>query len=171
MKKDYIVYLAALIDGEGSIQFKRERKSFCRIPAITIISTTPELVDWLPNTFGGSVFQEKLKDRDRAPIAYRYTVQRQSALDMFKELKKYMRSINKLARIQMLLSRWQVVNKNSPQDMKDKAATLELDFFREYGHKGKIIHLSDCVLEFLKSHPEMAITNYEVGKGPISTKI
>lgn len=52
--------MAGLLDGEGTIGISRsDTKGRFRAPYISITSTTPEIIEWLKNTYGGNVSIQK----------------------------------------------------------------------------------------------------------------
>jgi hypothetical protein len=68
-KKDHIIYLAGIIDGEGSIQIEIQKKCASRkinyySVRLIIINTNIELMIWLKDNFGGSfTMRKKIENR------------------------------------------------------------------------------------------------------------
>jgi hypothetical protein len=63
--------LAAFIDGEGTIYINRQKgQSFNTRHYLTVVitNTSPLLIQWLQQTFGGSVFNVKISGHSKKPI-------------------------------------------------------------------------------------------------------
>lgn len=59
------IYMAGLLDGEGTIGIaKRRASALYRAPYISITSTTPEIIEWLKTNFHGSVSTQAIRNND-----------------------------------------------------------------------------------------------------------
>lgn len=90
----FIPYLAGLFDGEGSVILTRrfkydrnrvKRKSF--VVYVTISNTHKEVIDFVKNTFGGSVYSRERATTDKIRCNYRCWVWVASNLVAYKVLK------------------------------------------------------------------------------------
>lgn len=73
-------YLAGVIDGEGTITLQRKhKKDSWRTPAVSVSSTTPELLHALVGTFGGHICKHKTYKAHHMP-AYSWRVIGRKAL-------------------------------------------------------------------------------------------
>ena len=62
-KKNYIIYLAGILDGEGwfSVQkhIRKNGQSYSYMPVIGVANTNKVLMDWLIDNFGGSIIERQ----------------------------------------------------------------------------------------------------------------
>ncbi len=64
-KKEKIIYLAGIMDGEGTFyrpaMKKKDRKRTYYYPRMVITQKERPLLDWTKKNFGGCIYQEKVK--------------------------------------------------------------------------------------------------------------
>lgn len=80
-------YLAAIIDGEGTVTLTKG--SSFRYPTIEISSTTLEIVEYLKDHFGG-VISRKNERNPKWKQAYVWKVERRKAIALLKEIVNYL---------------------------------------------------------------------------------
>jgi hypothetical protein len=95
-------YAAGIIDGEGSIQLTRIRKTRWPSPAVSVASTDFELVEWLRSRVGGSIVQKKVYSPNHSP-SYEWKLTDRRALQFLKIVRPFLVSERKLARCDLLL--------------------------------------------------------------------
>lgn len=80
-------YLAAMLDGEGSIDWNKDR------PRIRVANGDRPLLCSLETSFGGSVNQEPVAKRDgiKRKAAYRWTLSGQRAVDVLVSVRPLLR--------------------------------------------------------------------------------
>lgn len=76
-------YLAAIIDGEGTVTLTKD--SSFRYPTIEVSSTTLEIVEYLKDHFGG-VISRKNERSPKWKQAYVWKVERRKAIALLKEI-------------------------------------------------------------------------------------
>ena len=67
MKKEDLYYTAGLMDGEGTITLTVINKGKYRAPSVSVTSTTPELLTYLKENFGGCVCKQKTYKEHHKP--------------------------------------------------------------------------------------------------------
>lgn len=69
------IYMAGLLDGEGTIGIARNRgPAAYRSPYISVSSTTPEIIEWLVENFGGRACKQRVRnDRWKESWSWRVT--------------------------------------------------------------------------------------------------
>ena len=91
MKKQDIIYLAGIIDGEGSFYIgqdaKRERNFNSRI---VIVNTDIKLIDWLHKTFGGLVYSRKSIKHPTWKRKYEWIINKSEILNISKAMLPYL---------------------------------------------------------------------------------
>jgi hypothetical protein len=91
---DKIVYLAGIIDGEGSIQIELQGKNQkCRkidyfSVRLLVINTDKPLIDWICNNFGGRITARKLIENRRQ--CYKWNISSFKAAEILKECLPFM---------------------------------------------------------------------------------
>lgn len=80
-------YLAAIIDGEGTVTLTKD--SSFRYPTIEVSSTTLEIVEYLKDHFGG-VISKKNERNPKWKQAYVWKVERRKAIALLKEIVSYL---------------------------------------------------------------------------------
>lgn len=107
MKKSEFAYLAGLVDGEGSICLVRSSKTAkFRWPCLSISNTTPNIIDWCKQTFGGSVVHKPKKQVHHSD-AYEWRLRNKPMLfHVLANICPYMLVPEKVRRINLLLSEY-----------------------------------------------------------------
>jgi hypothetical protein len=100
--KNRIIYLAGIIDGEGSIQIEIQKKCASRkinyySVRLIIINTSIELMDWLHTYFGGSV--TKRKKIENRKECYKWNIFSYNAAEILEACLPYMIVKEKHAKI------------------------------------------------------------------------
>ena len=127
----YKVYLAGLIDGEGSVLLERVRVTEHRSPAVSISTTSLELFDGLVEKYGGTISHKK--EKEGYLPAYQYRVRTNKALALLEDIYPYLKHIQKRARAKFLLDNYKKVTvrngKYNEEQLKIKLK-FEEDFFK-----------------------------------------
>lgn len=97
-----LAYMAGIVDGEGSIVLTRKYRNGMPIPVLAVDSTDPELLDWIKETFGGSI-KTKKKYAAHHRQAYTWTLTRRQALGLLEKLLPFLKLHRKRARVELLL--------------------------------------------------------------------
>ncbi len=101
-KKDHVIYLAGIIDGEGSIQIEIQKKCESRkinyySVRLIIVNTDIELMIWLENNFGGKFsMRKKIENRKQC---YKWNVFSHKAVEILEACHPYMIVKEKHARL------------------------------------------------------------------------
>lgn len=110
MKTEEQAYIAGIIDGEGSILLTRQSKTQHPSPCITVASTDIELLNWLKTTIGrGTLIQKKNYNPKRHKNSFTYTLIRDAAIDLLKEIEPYLIIHKKKARAQHIINNYKKV--------------------------------------------------------------
>lgn len=87
---DYdLVYLAGLVDGEGSAGYFSERKNV-KVFTIEVKMTSEEVIDWLVGTFGGNKVARKSTNVNWQN-QWRWRIRRQVAEALYKRLEPHLK--------------------------------------------------------------------------------
>ena len=91
--RDKIIYLAGIVDGEGSVQIEIQsmnavRKMHYYSIRLLVINTSKELMDWLYSNFGGKITARKLIPNKRQ--CYKWNICSYNAANILKECLPYM---------------------------------------------------------------------------------
>ena len=124
-------YIAGLIDGEGSILLERPKTTEFRHPAISIATTTIELIDFLPDLCGGNISSKQEKDGYLS--AFSYKIRGDKALDLMQNILPYLKCKNKIARAEYLLKHYKentVRNGKYNAEQLKKKQEFEENFFK-----------------------------------------
>lgn len=109
MKKEDIFYTAGLIDGEGTITLTRQSKQQMRSPAVSVSSTTKELVDYMRDTHGGYVVTLGKPRKKHWKQAWHWQISHNGAIEILKSVTPYLREPKKRARAQLILKEYKSV--------------------------------------------------------------
>jgi len=111
--KDNLAYTAGLIDGEGTITLLRGRaKDKFRHPVVSVTSTSPELIEFLHQTYGGVIVNQKVyKSHHKKSWSWKLTYD--TAIEFIRQIRPYMRESSKCNRCDMILATYKsLTNRN-----------------------------------------------------------
>lgn len=117
------IYMAGLLDGEGTIGIARsDTKGRFRAPYISISSTTPEIIQWLKETYGGHVSIQKTY-QDHHKQAWSWKLRNLSDLyDLLDNVLPFMLEPDKIRRGTLILNEYKAV---TPRNGKYTSEMLE----------------------------------------------
>lgn len=118
-------YLAAIIDGEGTVTLTKD--SSFRYPTIEVSSTTLEIVEYLKDHFGG-VISKKNERNPKWKQAYVWKVERRKAIALLKEIVSYLHEPKKKARAELII-RLTPRNGRYSEELKKQKLEFEEKFF------------------------------------------
>ena len=98
-------YTAALIDGEGSVMLIKKSANEFRSPCVSVTNTSYELIEFLKNTYGGTVSKQKTYQPHHRP-AWVWKITNCSALKFLAFIFPYMRELSKRIRTSYLLDNY-----------------------------------------------------------------
>lgn len=109
MSNTNFIYMAGLMDGEGTVGITYNNNKVFRSPYISITSTTPEIIHWLRETFGGQVCIQKVyQDHHKKSWSWRVR-----SIEQIKPLLRgilpYMKEPEKIRRANLLLNEYSEV--------------------------------------------------------------
>ena len=90
MKKDDLIYLAGIVDGEGCVSVTYKTKAGHERIRLTISNTDRNLIDWLTSRVGGCVSTYH-KVRGNRKVAYHWEVYSDKAFKLLTELLPYIK--------------------------------------------------------------------------------
>ena len=127
-------YTAGLIDGEGTITLSYKYKSSrYRWPIISVPSCTPELVDFLQTTFGGSISNKRPTKADHSQ-SQAWHIAGDKAIELLQKVLPYLREPEKKRRASMIVENYKrLTPRNGKYTDEQKAAKLvfEHQFFED----------------------------------------
>jgi len=98
-------YAAGIVDGEGSIQFTRNRKSRWPSPTVSVASTDRELLEWLRSRIGGAIIQKRTyKPQHSSSFDWKLTDRR--ALQFLEFVRPFLVIRRKIDRCDLLLAEY-----------------------------------------------------------------
>lgn len=119
------VYMAGLIDGEGTISIGRDSGVY-RSPYLSVSSTTKEIMEWLVSTYGGGYVIQKVYQKHHKPS---WSWKLRNKADVFKALEEvlpYMKEPEKVRRGRLILDEYEKVTvrngKYTPEQLDAKMA-------------------------------------------------
>lgn len=107
-------YTAGLIDGEGSILLtkSRENKYHFRYPSVSVSSTTPELVNFLKETYGGRICSHKTY-KPHHKQSFSWSVKRNKALKFLQLILPFLKEPRKRKRAEFILCNYKNLTKSN----------------------------------------------------------
>lgn len=126
-----IEYTAGLIDGEGSILLERNRANEHRSPAVTVASTTVEIVDWMKENWGGSISIKPAK-KESHKTGYQWHLKGNKAIEMMTILVEFLVEPTKKKRAAHIINNYKNVtmrNGRYNEERLTKKLQFEEDFF------------------------------------------
>jgi hypothetical protein len=125
------IYMAGLMDGEGTVGIARDTSWRFRSPYVSLTSTTYELVEWCKENFGGCISNQKVR-QDNWKQSWSWRVRNKKDLtDLIRGIEPYMLEPAKKARIKMLLEEYPLVtprNGKYTDEMRLAKEAFELKF-------------------------------------------
>jgi intein/homing endonuclease len=129
--KDYLAYTAGLIDGEGSITLLRSRASDkFRHPVVSLTSTSRELIDFLVESFGGTVKTQKVY-QSHHKNSWMWMIQWNSAINFLSAIRPFMKESSKCKRADLLLTSYKD-NTNRNGKYTQEEIEKKLDFEKAF---------------------------------------
>ena len=125
-------YTAGIIDGEGSILLTRNKPTENRHPAVTVPSTTFEIINALWCTFGGRIASKHPSKAQHSP-SWVWALDGDAALDLLDKVRLYLVVPQKIARANFLVNRYKTVTiRNGRYTKKEllRKKKFEEDFFK-----------------------------------------
>jgi hypothetical protein len=98
-------YAAGILDGEGSIQFARQRKSRWPSPIVSISSTDRELLEWFRSRLGGSIIQKRTYNPLHSP-SFDWKLADRRAIEFLGIVRPFLVIKRKVARCDLLLANY-----------------------------------------------------------------
>ena len=98
-------YAAGILDGEGSIQFSRNRKSRWPSPIVSIASTDRELLEWFRSRLGGTIIQKRTYSPTHN-VSFDWKLTDRKALAFLKIIRPFLVIRRKIDRCDLLLSEY-----------------------------------------------------------------
>ena len=99
-----LAYAAGIVDGEGSVmlQYASGTDRF-RSAVVSVASTSPELLDFLKENFGGRI-RGKPKYKDYHKDSYQWDIRNNDAVEFLTNIRPYLREKEKVRRTDLLLN-------------------------------------------------------------------
>lgn len=105
MNENELYYTAGLIDGEGTITLIVHGKGQRRSPSVTITSTTPELLTYLKDTFGGFISTQKIY-KEHHKQSWAWKIDQRRAVGFCSIIWPYLKEPKKQKRAKLIAERY-----------------------------------------------------------------
>lgn len=130
--KENLIYTAGLMDGEGTVTLLRGRKSDkFKHPVISITSTSIELIQFLKETYGGVISNQKTYKKHHKP-SWSWKLSFDPALQFISSVRPYMKEKSKCYRMDLILANYKNLTKRNgkytPDEIEAKL-NFETTFF------------------------------------------
>lgn len=94
MSKLTAAYLAGIIDGEGYLGIKKEKKNsyvggYCYVPIIKVCMIDKDFIEWLKNSFGGHT-SKRIKQNGDAD-SYEWEIKNSNVIPFIKKIHPYLK--------------------------------------------------------------------------------
>lgn len=125
------IYTAGLFDGEGSVMFTKSHKSKFRAPAVSVTSTTYEILEFLKNNFGGHISKQKVYKAHHKPC-WSWKVTYNAAINFLSIILPYMKEPQKIHRARLLVEKYKLVtprNGKYNEELLAKRSAFNQEFF------------------------------------------
>jgi hypothetical protein len=123
--------MAGLLDGEGTIGITYAGKSPYRSPYISVTSTTPEIVDWLKDNFGGIVCSQKTYQPHHKK-SYSWRLRNLSDItELLENTTPYMLEPEKIRRAKLILEIYPTVTRRNGKYSEEQTAN-KLEFEKTF---------------------------------------
>src|ERR1035437_5263201 len=131
--KEIIIYTAGLFDGEGTVSLSksRENKYGFRYSSVSLSSTTPELIQFMKENFGGCICIQK-KTKPNHSQSYNWRIGRNASLNFLITISPYIKEPSKIYRTNLIISEYKKLtprNGRYSQEMILKKKDFESRFF------------------------------------------
>lgn len=132
------LYTAGLFDGEGTItMFKNCSADIYRTPAVSLTSTTYELLAFLKEHFGGHISKQKTyKEHHKA--AWTWKLIYNNALTFVEKILPFMKEPEKRRRALLLLNEYKSLTPRNGRYTQEQL-TKKLEFENRFFEKSKIV--------------------------------
>jgi hypothetical protein len=128
VSREDLIYLAALIDGEGSIMLgpmkRYDRQMEWPRPEVYIASTDKELLDWVKKTFGGTISNKKVYKEHHKP-SYGWRITNRKAIELIKNVVPFMKIHKKIGRGLALIEMAELTKPNGKYTVEEIAKKQE----------------------------------------------
>jgi hypothetical protein len=125
-------YMAGMIDGEGTITLTQQGKHEKRSPAVSVASTSKQVIDDFFRVFGGAVIHKKPAKSNHSP-SWECRLCYSRALNCLRSIRPFLRHPEKVRRADMLLTEYASITprngKYTPAMLQARAA-FETRFFQ-----------------------------------------
>ncbi|MGY0693597.1 LAGLIDADG family homing endonuclease [Virgibacillus sp. FSP13] len=126
-------YIAGIIDGEGSITLTRMHSKEHRRPCISISSNDKEMLIYIQNLAGGSIYNKKNYNPNKHKNSYTlYIKKKNEVFHILKEIHQFLRIDQKKKRAEWILTHYDSVtprNGKYNKQMISEKLLFERNFF------------------------------------------
>lgn len=123
-RNEILLYAAGLFDGEGSITIVRDKRQYVGCLRVSLASTSPPLMKFMQDNFGGGVYDVPFRSPKHKPIQ-QWAVNGLAAAKIIEELAPYLLEHRKRARAEMVISDLMPIIENWPHSKKTTEAMRE----------------------------------------------
>lgn len=101
-------YIAALIDGEGSVCLTALHANEHKSPVVSVASTTEELLIYMQKICGGSI-SKKRKQQEHYKDSWQWSIKRDKAIELLTEIYPYLLVPEKHYRAKLIVKEYKQV--------------------------------------------------------------
>lgn len=131
MDNTIIAYAAGLIDGEGTITLTKQGKGKTRSAAVTMSSTTIELLEFMKSHFGGHIIKLKSTNPNWKQ-AWHWQISYNRSLEVLELVAPYLLEPRKRQRAELILLKYKAVTPRNGQytsELLEDRVQFETEFF------------------------------------------
>lgn len=123
-------YIAALIDGEGSVCLTQNAPNQHRSPAVTISSTTQELLLYMQEIAGGTIVSKK-KYKEHHKDAWQWALRGDRAIELLIQVYDYLLVPEKHYKAKLIVKEYKLVTPRNGKYSEEKLKA-KLDFEKRF---------------------------------------
>ena len=124
-------YTAGVIDGEGTITLSRLPNREFRYPCVSVSSTTKEILDFLKESYGGSISRHKTYQKHHKQ-SWSWKVLNRSAINLLMDIQDLLLDPNKSYRAKLITTHYVALtprNGRYSPEQRSKKFAFEQEFF------------------------------------------
>lgn len=124
------IYTAGLFDGEGTVTLTKRGKS--RLPIVSVTSTTYELLQFLKQTYGGTISKQKVYKKHHKQ-SWSWKAAYDTAISFLSSITPYLKEPAKRYRAQLILSEYKSLTKRNGKYSQEELSQ-KIDFEHRFFH-------------------------------------
>ncbi|MBN3383426.1 hypothetical protein [Clostridium botulinum] len=132
MTNEQKVYIAGIIDGEGSIMLLKFHNNQFSSPCVSISSTTIELLEWIKSvTKVGTIKRNKNYNTEKHTDSFTYTIKYNDAINLLIQTEPYLVIKNKKTRARLIIEKYKSLTPRNGKYSNEMLKAKE-EFYKEF---------------------------------------